>query len=196
MVRLALKGVRGHVVRFLLTTLSVVLGVAFVAGTFVLSDSLKATFDRISAGITAGTDVLVRGQAVNQGVADSGDLRQPIPLSQAAALSRVDGVRAVYPDLQGTAVLVGKDGTAVRSGGAPSFGFDFRADDVALKLTAGRAPRSSSEVVVEADTLERSGWSVGDRAKVVIEGQPLDVTIVGVEQFVGGSAGQTIVSVD
>lgn len=196
MLRLTLAGVRGHVVRFLLTTLSVVLGVAFVAGTFVLSDSLKATFDRISTGITAGTDVLVRGQAVNQGVDESGDLRQPIPLSQVAALARVDGVRSAYPDLQGTAVLVGKDGTAVRSGGAPSFGFDFRADDVSLKLTAGRAPRSSSEIVVETDTLEKSGWSVGDRAKVVIESQPLDVTIVGVETFAGGSAGQTIVSVD
>ncbi|GAB3590994.1 ABC transporter permease [Angustibacter peucedani] len=196
MLRLTLKGVRGHLVRFLLTTLSVMLGVAFVAGTFVLSDSLKATFDQISAGITAGTDVLVRGEAVNSGVADSGDLRQPIPLSEADAIAAVDGVKAVHPDLQGTAVLVGKDGTAVRSGGAPSFGFAFRPDSESLKLTDGRAPTSAAEVVVEAGTLEKSGWSLGDRAKVVVEGQPLDVTIVGVEEFVGGSAGQTIVSVD
>ena len=59
------------------------LGVAFVAGTFVLSDSLKATFDSISEGAGLGTDVVVRGVEVNQGVADQGDLRQPIPLTEA-----------------------------------------------------------------------------------------------------------------
>jgi putative ABC transport system permease protein len=61
MLGVTLQGVRGHVVRFVLTTLSVMLGVAFVAGTFVLSDSLQATFDRISTGSAAGTAVDVRG---------------------------------------------------------------------------------------------------------------------------------------
>jgi putative ABC transport system permease protein len=196
MLRVTLKGVRGHVVRFLLTTLSVMLGVAFVAGTFVLSDSLKATFDRISAGSTAGTDVVVRGIKVNSGVADTGDLRQPLQLSEADRLADVEGVRSAIPDLGGSAVLVGKDGTAVRNGGAPSFGFAFRADDEALPLVAGRAPTAPDEVVVETTTLDKAGLHVGDRTKLVVAGTVQPVTIVGEEEFIGGSAGQTIVSVD
>ncbi|MGN6301316.1 MAG: ABC transporter permease [Angustibacter sp.] len=193
---MTLQGVRGHVVRFLLTTLSVMLGVAFVAGTFVLSDSLKATFDRISAGSTAGTDVVVRGVKINSGVADTGDLRQPLQLSEADRLAAIDGVRSAEPDLGGTAVLVGKDGTAVRNGGAPSFGFAFRPDDEALPLVAGRAPQGPDEVVVESTTLEKSGLRVGDRTRLVVAGSVQPVTIVGEERFIGGSAGQTIVSVD
>ncbi len=196
MLRVTLQGVRGHVVRFLLTTLSVMLGVAFVAGTFVLSDSLKATFDRISVGSTAGTDVVVRGVKVNSGVADTGDLRQPLKLSEADELAQVDGVQTAVPDLGGSAVLVGKDGTAVRNGGAPSFGFAFRPDDEALPLVSGRAPTSADEVVVESTTLDKSGLKVGDRTRLVVAGTVQSVTIVGEEEFVGGSAGQTIVSVD
>ena len=196
MLRVTLQGVRGHVVRFLLTTLSVMLGVAFVAGTFVLKDSLDATFDGISEGITAGTDVVVRGKVVNAAVADTGDLRQPIRITEADTIAGIDGVRSAHPDLGGTAVLVGRDGTAVRNGGAPAFGFAFHPDSSSLTLVAGRAPTSSSEVVVESTTLEKSGWKVGDRTKLVVAGGVHDVTIVGEERFVGGSAGQTIVSVD
>ncbi|MGL5858570.1 MAG: ABC transporter permease [Angustibacter sp.] len=191
-----MRGVRGHLLRFLLTTLSVTLGVAFVAGTQVLTDSLQATFDRIISGATAGTDVVVRGERVNDGVSGSADLRRPIPLSEVDALTRVDGVRAVSPGLEGTAILVGRDGTAVRSGGAPSFGFAYIEDDPSLPLVAGRPPRNADEIAVETDTLDRSGWRVGDRTRTVIEGAVRPVTIVGEVRFTGGSAGQTIVLVD
>ncbi|WP_426560262.1 ABC transporter permease [Angustibacter sp. McL0619] len=196
MLRVTLKGVRGHLLRFVLTTLSVMLGVAFVAGTFVLSDSLKSTFDRISDGATAGTDVVVRGAKVNSGVADSSDLRTPLQASQAHELAKVDGARDATPDLGGTAVLVGKDGTAVRNGGAPSFGFAFRADDESLLMKEGRGPTSSDEVAVEATTLEKAGLKLGDSTKLVVAGTVQPVKIVGVQEFVGGSAGQTIVTVD
>lgn len=196
MLRVTLQGVRGHIVRFVLTTLSVMLGVAFVAGTFVLSDSLHATFDRISTGSAVGTDVVVRGVKVNGGVGDSGDLRQPLSIDEATTLAGIDGVRSAEPDLRGSAVLVGADGTAVRNGGAPSFGFAFRPDDPALPLIAGRGPRSVDEVVVDSTTLKESGLSLGDRTSLVVAGTVQPVTIVGEEEFVGGSAGQTIVSVD
>lgn len=196
MLRVTLQGVRGHVVRFVLTTLSVMLGVAFVAGTFVLSDSLHATFDRISTGSAAGTDVVVRGVKVNSGVGDSGDLREPLKIDEATTLAAVDGVRSAEPDLGGSAVLVGADGTAVRNGGAPSYGFAFRPDDQALPMVRGRGPRSADEVVVESTTLKKAGLAVGDSTKLVVAGTVQPVTIVGEERFVGGSAGQTMVSVD
>ena len=64
MLRVTLRGVQGHVLRFLLTVFSVTLGVAFVAGTFVLTDSLGTTFDRIVEQGSKGVDVQVRGRLV------------------------------------------------------------------------------------------------------------------------------------
>ncbi|MGL4173300.1 MAG: ABC transporter permease [Actinomycetota bacterium] len=202
MLRIMLKGVRGHFVRFLLTTLSVMLGVAFIAGTQILTESLRATFDRIISGSTAGVDVVVRGVRINAGVENGGpdsvDLRQPVPLTEADSLNQVDGVRQAAPDIQGSAILVGRDGTAVRSGAAPSFGFAYLSDDPGLPVVAGRGPQSATEVAVESDTLERSGFQVGDRTRVVVAGgdEPREVKIVGEVQFIGGSAGQTIVLFD
>lgn len=196
MLRLTLKGVRGHMVRFLLTTLSVTLGVAFVAGTLVLTDSLQRTFDKIFNGAAMGTDVVVRGATVNQGVADSADLRQPLPVGAAERIAEVDGVRAAFADLSGTAVLVGKDGTAVRNGGAPSFGFDYRHDDPALPLVEGVGPTSGTEVAVERFTLTKSGLGLGDATRIVVAGLVQPVKIVGVVNFEGGAAGATIVVID
>lgn len=195
MLRVTIKGVRGHLLRFVLTTASVMLGVAFVAGTFVLTDSLQATFDQIAGAATAGTDVVVRGDVRGEG-GQNGDLRQPLPVALADRIAAVDGVRRAYPALQGTAVLVGRDGTAVRNGGAPSFGFDFRADDPALPLVRGRGPTSRSEVAVESSTLTTSGLRIGDRTSLVVAGAVQPVTIVGEVQFASGSAGATFVVVD
>jgi len=196
MLRVTIKGVRGHLLRFVLTTASVMLGVAFVAGTFVLTDSLQSTFDQIAGAATAGTDVVVRGDVRGQGTDGQGDLRQPLPVALAGRLARVDGARGAFATLQGSAVLVGKDGTAVRNGGAPSFGLDYRPDDPALPLVQGRGPTNSSEVVVEASTLDKSGLRLGDRTRLVVAGTVQPVTIVGVAQFEGGSAGATFVAVD
>jgi putative ABC transport system permease protein len=196
MLGVTLRGVRGHLVRFLLTLLAVVLGVAFVAGTFVLTDSLRTTFDRIADNAAVGTDVVVRGPTVNGSVPESGDLRTPIPLSYADGLARVDGVRRAFPDLQGSAVLVGKDGTAVRNGFAPGFGFDYRPDDPALPLTSGRGPDRAGEIAVEEDTLRLSGLHVGDRTRLVVGGRPVPVTIVGTVRFGAASAGATFVVLD
>lgn len=196
MLRVTLKGVRGHLLRFLLTTLSVMLGAAFVAGTFILTDSLQATFDEIFNGASRGVDVVVRGPEVNEGVAGGASLRQPLKLTQASELAKVDGVAAAYPDLTGSAVLVGSKGTAVRNGGAPSFAFAYHADDPALPLSAGRAPASESEIAVETKTLKLSGLKLGDRSKLVVAGAVQPVTIVGVVDFGRGLAGATIVVVE
>jgi putative ABC transport system permease protein len=196
MLRVTLSGVRGHLLRFVLTAASVMLGVAFVAGTFVLTDSLQSTFDTIVGSSTAGTDVVVRGARVNSGLTETGDLRTPLPASLAIELDRVDGVAGAYPSLEGSAVLVGREGTAVRNGGAPSFGFDYRPNDPALPLVAGRGPTRADEVAVERLTLEKSGLRIGDRSKIVVAGTVQPVTVVGEVSFEGGSAGATIVAVD
>jgi putative ABC transport system permease protein len=194
MLRVALAGIRGHLLRFALTALSVLLGVAFVAGTLVLTDSLDRTFTGIFAQAATGTDVVVRG---TEGAASdaTGALRRQLPLSLADDLERVDGVADADYSLNGSAVLVGADGTAVRRGGAPTLGVNWLQDDPAVDLVTGEAPSAPGEVAVESGTLELSGLDVGDTTTMLVAGRLAEVTVTGEVDF-GALAGATLVFLD
>ena len=170
MLRVTLANVRGHLVRLLLTGLAVMLGTAFVAGSFVLTDSIDETFSAIFA-TSESTDAVVR---LSEGSELGG-----LDLALGEELQQVEGVERAIPVLQGNAVMQGADGTAVRSGGAPAFGFAWDPEDPAVRIVDGRAPESADELAVESTTLERSGLAVGDETVVVVNGTPFDVTIVG-----------------
>jgi putative ABC transport system permease protein len=68
-------------------------------------------------------------------------------------LARVPGVARVSPDLQGTALIAGKDGIAVGGNGAPGLGFAFDPDSAAFTLIKGTAPTGPDQVAVESSTL-------------------------------------------
>ncbi|CAN5346242.1 ABC transporter permease [soil metagenome] len=193
MLRVTLRGLQGHLVRLLLTASAVMLGVSFVAGTFVLRASIDDALGGLVAGASAGMDVSVRGVQVDP-EADS-DLRAPVPLSLVPVVAAVPGAARVSPDLQGTAIIAGKDGTAVRNSGAPGLGFAFAEDDPAFVLVAGRGPDGPGEIVVEALTLEKSGLAIGDTTTAVIGADTRQVTITGEVTF-GTLFGATAVLVD
>jgi putative ABC transport system permease protein len=198
-IRVALRGIRAHVVRFALSVLAVALGVAFVAGTFALRSMLSSTFSDIVATTTLG-DAYVRGshEAGGPSSADlsAGTQYNRVPLTLVDELERVDGVAAAIPDLQGPVVLVGADGTAVQSSQAPSFAFGYDPRDRATRLVAGRAPRDGSEIGLESQTLRASGLALGDPTRVVVGGKIRPVTVVG-ELGVGAAlAGATVVFLD
>src|SRR4051794_128110 len=196
MLRVTLRGVRSHRLRFLLTAVAVMLGVSLVAGTYVLTDSLNSTFDSIVDQASTGADVQVRGVASDTKSVDGTPLRAPLPLTLADQLKTVDGVSRVSPDIQGTVILVGKDGTAVRNAGAPTFGFAYQNDDPVIKIVKGRGPTTNIEVAVESTTLKRAKLAVGDRTKALIGNKPETVTIVGEASFGAGLAGATLVFLD
>ncbi|GIG40692.1 ABC transporter permease [Cellulomonas phragmiteti] len=195
MLRVTLRGVRAHAVRFALSVLAVALGVAFVAGTFALRTMLSDTFHGIVEA-QAPADVYVRGDApVAAGPGDGGfgEQRTPVALGVADDLAAVDGVRVALADLAGPVVLVGADGTAVQSTQAPSIGLAFDERDPGLRLRDGRAPVADDEVAVESATLASSGLAVGDRTRVVVSGEVRDVTVVGEVDAGGPMAGATLV---
>jgi putative ABC transport system permease protein len=193
MLRVTLRGLRGHLLRLLLTASAVMLGVSFVAGTFVLRGSINHALDGLVAGASAGLDVSVRGVPVDP--AGDADLRAPVPLALVPAVAAVPGAARVSPDLQGTAIIAGRDGAAVRNSGAPGLGFAFAEDDPAFTLVDGRGPTSPDEVAVESATLEKSGLAVGDTTTAVVGAQTRQVTITGEVRF-GTLFGATAVLVD
>jgi len=198
MLRVTLRGVRAHAVRFLLSILAVALGVAFVTGTFALRTMLSGTFHGI-IDASAPADVYVRGdtgvpggQSVGVGMT-LGEARTPVPYELADALSDLDGVDVALADLGGQIVLVGADGTAVQSTQAPSFGIGLDPDDPALQVLDGRAPRADDEIALESATLASSGLGLGDRTRVVLAGDVREVTVVGEVDAGGPMAGATMV---
>ncbi|MEO6880118.1 MAG: FtsX-like permease family protein [Mycobacteriaceae bacterium] len=198
MLHVTLRGLQGHVVRLLLTAFAVMLGVSFVTGTFVLRDSIDNTLGGLVAQSSKGLDVEVRGagtEAMSPVSVDGSTVRPGVPLALVDTVAAVPGVARAVPNLQGTALLAGSDGIAVRNGGAPSLGFAFTKDDPSFTLVSGRGPNGPGEVAAETSTLERAHLTVGDRTRAVIGDQAREVTITGAVHF-GSLFGATAVLVD
>ena len=198
MLHVTLRGIQGHVVRLLLTAFAVMLGVSFVTGTFVLRDSIDNTLGSLIGQSSKGLDVSVRGagtEAESPVSIDGSAIRPGVPLAMTKTVAAVPGVASAIPNLQGTAILAGSDGIAVRNGGAPSLGFAFTKNDPSFTLVSGRGPTGPSEVAVESSTLERAHLAVGDSTRAVIGDQAREVTITGEVRF-GSLFGATAVLVD
>ncbi|MCY7288064.1 MAG: ABC transporter permease, partial [Cryobacterium sp.] len=149
--RVALRGIRAHLVRFILSILAVSLGVAFVAGTFSLRTMMTSTFSGIVDSSMAG-DAYVRGTEPAAGyttTGTTGETRNMVPASLATQLAGVHGVDKAFAEISGPLVLVGRDGTAVQSTQAPSFGVALNPDDTTDAVVAGRAPNGPTEIGLE-----------------------------------------------
>jgi putative ABC transport system permease protein len=194
-----LKGLMAHKLRLALTALAIVLGVGFVAGTYVLTDTITGTFDNIFGTVTAGTDVTVRTKSdfEQQG---GPSLRDPLPASLATQIQGVDGVKVVQGSVQGYAQFIGKDGKPVTTQ-APTFGQSFGpTSDLNGSAVAreGRMPSGPDEVVVDARTAKKEGFVLADRVKILFEGPPREFTVVGIIGFgeVDNLAGATFAGFD
>ncbi|MFJ2518372.1 ABC transporter permease [Cellulosimicrobium cellulans] len=205
MIRVALRGVRAHVVRFVLSVLAVTLGVAFVVGTFAFRGMLSSTFDDIIA-TTLTADVYVRGSQEVTGDAAgpgggggggngfAGD-RTLVPADLAADVEAVDGVARAVPDVSGPVVLVAADGTAVVTTGPPSTAFSVDPEDPSLTLLDGAWP-AAGEIVLEQSAAETARLTTGDETTVVLGGEPTPVTVSGVFGIEAAAAGAVLVGID
>src|SRR3954451_5208065 len=100
MFRTTIKGLLAHRVRLITTMLSIILGVALMAGTLVLTDTVSATFDGLYADINQGTDVVVRSSGSITGGA-TGATRGPLDEHLVDTLRTVPGVKAAGGSVQG-----------------------------------------------------------------------------------------------
>jgi putative ABC transport system permease protein len=179
-----LKGLLAHKFRLAATALAIVLGVSFVAGTYVLTDTITASFDSLFRQVTQGIDVAVRSEETFGGF--EGETRDPMPASLLERIKAVDGVRVAEGNVTGYAQLVGKDGKAVTTGGAPSLGVSFNQDAQFMAgsdIRSGRLPSGPTELAIDAKTATDTGYQVGDRAKVLFQGPAREFTVAGVIGF-------------
>jgi putative ABC transport system permease protein len=200
---IALKGVIAHRLRYALTALAVLLGVAFIAGTFVLADTMNSTFNGLYNQIYAGTAAVVRAtQPFNPGTSFTIQ-RQEIDASLAGTVAQVPGVKAVALDIEGYAQLVGKNGKpiGVASNGPPTIGLawtDVSALNPLRLLPGGQPPRGPGEVVIDKHSADVGHFTVGDTVRVLTRNSPAVYTITGIATWgsVDSPLGATIAAFD
>src|SRR5215218_10506342 len=128
MLMATLKGMVAHKLRLVLTTASIALGVAFLAGTFVLTDTMGLAFSQLFGKVSAGTDAVVRTEAPYSASEGIGTSRGPIAASVLPQVAKVDGVRTAEGSVTGYALLTDNDGRAILTkGGAPTQGYSMAA---------------------------------------------------------------------
>ncbi len=185
MTRAILKGVFAHKLRLFLTAMAVVLGVSFVAGTFVLTDTINSTFDTLFKEISAGSDVSVRAASGFGADAGADTVRDTVPASVLETVRGVPGVAAAEGTVGGYAQFVDKAGKAVTTTGAPTLGFNWtKTPDLSpLRLRSGREPQRPGEVMVDAVTAKKHRFAIGDKVKVLFRGPAEEFTVVGTTGF-------------
>ncbi|MFE4967307.1 ABC transporter permease [Streptomyces sp. NPDC056660] len=193
-VRLSLSSLRAHRRRFAGTFLAVFLGVAFLAGTLVMGDTLRAGFDSMFGEATRGTDAVVRGADAITTPGEAQGVRQPVPTSLVRTVEQVPGVAAAAPDIQGAGQLVGADGEPIGGKGPPTLAGNWITDPGlnSYRIAEGRAPARSGEVVVNRGAAKKGGLKIGDTT-VLRTPDPVKVTIVGLATF-GGEDGMAQVT--
>src|SRR5580692_8751751 len=181
--KVTIKGLLAHKLRLGLTALAIVLGVTFISGTFVLTDTLHNTFTELFANIYSKIDFQVRGvaQLGNGGNA----VRNELPESLLATVRAVPGVAAADGQVTGYAQFISHDGKAIQTGGAPTLAVSFNPDPQfsSLHLIAGGPPTTSRDVVMDAGTAQKYGFSVGQQVRVLTAGPTQTFTITGIAEF-------------
>jgi len=201
--RITFEGVVAHRLRYALTALAVLLGVAFIAGTFVLTDTMNSAFNGLYTQIYQGTAAVVRATQPFAPPTNFSNQRRLIDASLATTIEKVPGVRAVALDIEGYAQLVGKDGKPIGTvgNGAPKLGAawtDVTALNPLRLLPGGQPPRGPGQVVIDKHSADVGGFTVGDKVRVLTKTSPGTYTITGIVTF--GSAdnllGATITAFD
>ncbi|MEA2901224.1 MAG: putative transport system permease protein [Actinomycetota bacterium] len=173
-----LKGLLSHRSRLLRTAAAVALAVSLVSGTFVLTDTIDAAFDRASTS-SAQIDVVVRASAQFTAQATTLPERETLPETLLDTIAAIPGVQKVWGQVMGFAGLVDKEGKAINPSGLPTVGTSFSPGDT---LVAGRAPAGPGEVVIDDVTMAKDGFQLGDQIKILFQGLVREFTIAGVRK--------------
>ena len=183
--KVTFTSLRAKKLRLITTALAVMLGVAFMAGTLVLTDTLGKTFDGLLADANQGTDAYVRSS--NEVTNELTSVRPRIDASLAQTISRVPGVAGVAGYVEGYAQIVGKDGKVLGNPaqGAPTLGASWTTipELNPYHVVEGTAPRAPTDVVIDKHTADDGDLHVGDQVTILSKSNPEVFTIVGIAKF-------------
>ncbi|MDE0136295.1 MAG: FtsX-like permease family protein [Acidimicrobiaceae bacterium] len=186
MLRLGIKSLLAHKVRFALTASTIVIGVAFVVAAFVTADSLRSGFDQLAEDINTGTDYTVRGELPFGEITEA--VAPAVPADLVDDIAAVDGVEIAKGGLFVDGVIpVDGSGEAVTTFGPPVAGTNWLEDESLSQfyLMEGRWPVGGGEFAIDITTFEDDGYDfeLGGTYQVVTPTGPREFTLTGAAQF-------------
>ncbi|MFJ3642435.1 ABC transporter permease [Streptomyces sp. NPDC090108] len=182
MFRTALRNVLAHKARLLMTVLAVMLGVAFVSGTLVFTNTISEAYQKSSAKGFGQVDVAVRPQSGHSGHPGRERSGPGPELTQAMLdkAAKVPGAASATGVVSGFTAVAGKDGKLLGSGWQSAGGNYWGAKDARYPLTGGHAPHGPGEVLIDSKTAERGGFHVGDTLRLSVNGPVLTPRVSGI----------------
>ncbi|WP_229900099.1 ABC transporter permease, partial [Streptomyces capoamus] len=177
MFRTALRNVLAHKARLLMTVLAVMLGVAFVSGTLVFTNTISDAYQKSSAKGVDRVDVAVRPEYQDS----EGDSKVPA-LTQALLekAARVPGAASATGVVSGFTAVADRHGKLVGGDWQSAGGNYWGAKDPRYPLTDGHAPHGKDEVLLDSETAKRAGYRVGDTVRLSVDGPVLTPTVSGI----------------
>ena len=194
MLRSAWRSLLHHKLRLVLSGVAIVLGVGFVVGTLIFTDTLNSTFTNLFADTTS--DVVVTPEKDVGGRGFAGTVAT-LPAATLADIQAVAGVaKAGGQVLADGVAIVDREGQVLGTTGAPTFGSNWEDDQelTPFRLEEGRGPAAPGEVALDSVSAEKAGYVVGDTIPMVGPDGPLAASLVGIFRYgtSGNLAGATI----
>jgi putative ABC transport system permease protein len=188
----ALKGLWGRKVRAALTAVAIVLGVAMISGTYILTDTIKAAFGTVFTTVYENTDAVVTGKSAIGGNANNGDTTPSLPESLVAQIRKLPDVGDVQGGVGDSALLVGRNGKVISTHGAPPLAFSVHPHGNQrfnpLTLVRGSWPDGPHDIAIDAGTADKERYSVGQTIGVIARGPVEHFRITGIAKFGGVSS--------
>ncbi len=191
MLLVALKGLAGRKLRAFLTASAIVLGVAMISGTYILTDTIKAAFSTVFTTVYAKTDAVISGKVAFGNNSNSNNLPPSFPESLLGKVRNLPGVLAAEGGITDVASLVGHDGKVISGHGAPSLAFSVHPEDQRfnpLTLVSGSWPVGPHEVAIDEHTASNSHYKVGQTIGVIARGPVSQYRIAGIVKIGGVSS--------
>ena len=190
-IKVALRGLAGRKLRAALTGIAIVLGVAMISGTYILTDTVQSAFTNLFTESYAGTDAVVTGRGLDISVDGEKPPDPPVAASLLDVVRGVDGVALAtggVADENNTKPST-SDGKPVSSEGWPTLGFGIDTAPALRTVQSAQPPRgeggraAADEVVIDASTVDEQGWKVGDTVQISTLQPKRTFTLVGVAQY-------------
>ena len=191
MTLVALKGLLGRKLRAILTALAIVLGVAMISGTYVLTDTIKAAFGTVFTTVYKNTDAVITSKSALGNNQNNNILPPSFPESLLPKVQQQPGVAEAQGGVSDFAQLVGRNGKVISGHGAPPLAFSVHPHGDQhfnpLTLVSGTWPVGPHQVAIDANTASKKHYKAGDTIGVIARGPEQTFTVSGVVK-IGGVA--------
>jgi len=190
--KVAVAGLLGRKLRAALTAIAIILGVAMVSGTYILTDTIQSAFSTVFTQANKNSDAVVSGKSAIGGDNNGPNSTTPsVPESLLTKIQALPSVAQASGSISDSAQLIGHNGKVISRGGAPGLAFSYSPQGQRfnpLSLTKGNWPTAPDEIAIDASTASKDHFNVGQEIGVVARGPVQKFKIVGTVKFAGVSS--------